>query len=117
MYIDTGWNLIGVTGSVKKHTSLLCFKGNPASRVLHLGKVKPTIVTRAAAFRTILAGSRLDPGEFFYQSPDGYLRITNVVAASGIIPDPSDSFVIPISYLAGPGVNLSTIHETPHPVE
>ena len=114
MYLDTGRVIFGVTDSFKKQTAIACVKNRRSGRVLHLGTAKVELVTVTARFRTAHDGTRLEPSEFMYRSPSGYLTITNTTLASGISADPSGDFAIPLTYLQRPSVNLSTVHVLPY---
>jgi hypothetical protein len=52
-------------------------RGGP-QHVVHLTKVKPSFATVQASFTLLTPTADLLAGEFFYQSPGGYLTITNV---------------------------------------
>lgn len=71
-------------------------RGGPA-HTMHLGRVKPSVVTINATFELLTPFAELSPNEFTYEAPGGFLRIWNEdVVQATIIPD-GDTAAIQIS--------------------
>lgn len=88
-------------------------KKRRGSQAIQLGKARPVMITVLAPFTAAMNGTRVDPGEFVYVSPDKLLTITNVGEASGISAYATDSYAIPINYIAREDVALSNVYYEP----
>lgn len=87
------------------------FKLNPSAsiyrrlgpaHIIHLGPAKPSFSTTEALFTLLTAFGELQPNEFYYEAPGGFLRIWNeITIQSSIIPD-GDTAEIIISRATNP---------------
>jgi hypothetical protein len=84
-------------GPFKFNPSAAIYRRGGPSHILQLGTVKPNFTTVVALFELLTHFAELQPNEFTYQAPGGFLKIWNqdIVQAS-LIPD-GDTPAIPIT--------------------
>jgi hypothetical protein len=119
MYATTNHaiNIIGVTGSPRVNVSARCRSRRHKGSVIFLGRVAPVMITLEAEF--ILANFGVDvlAGEFVLKTPDGYLRLENLDAITGLTVHPSGGNGIPLTKEYSDKVSVGTIYSTPVPIE
>lgn len=87
----------GTTEPFVQNTSLLVVRGRNRSQVLHLDRPKPCMVEIEASFTAIYSGTHFAASGFHYLNPSETFEFTNLTAVSGLLPDPSNSPIIPLT--------------------